>query len=196
MLVGEVVEDQALHDAGEGGKVGRQAGEGGRLGAGIRPPSAGSVRQTLEPGTFLITLVISMSDRAVVRAAGGVIVRHGAVAEPEVLLIHRVRQDDWTFPKGKLEPGESYQACALREVAEETGLRCLLGDELPQTSHIDRKGRLKIVRYWVMRPIAGEPEARYDVDLVQWLPVPRAIRVLSYDYDRALLRAVATRIAV
>ena len=137
-----------------------------------------------------------MSDRAVVRAAGGVIVRHGAVGEPEVLLIHRVRQDDWTFPKGKLEPGESYQACALREVAEETGLRCLLGDELPQTSHIDRKGRLKIVRYWVMRPIAGEPEARYDVDLVQWLPVARAIRVLSYDYDRALLRAVATRIAV
>ena len=137
-----------------------------------------------------------MSDRAVVRAAGGVIVRQTGDRDPEVLLIHRSRQDDWTFPKGKLEPGESYQACALREVAEETGLRCLLGDELPQTSHIDHKGRLKIVRYFVMRPIAGEPEARYDVDLVQWLPVARAIRVLSYDYDRALLKAVATRIAV
>jgi 8-oxo-dGTP diphosphatase len=130
-----------------------------------------------------------MSDRAVVRAAGGVIVRDGVDGEPEVLLIHRVRQDDWTFPKGKLEPGESYQACALREVAEETGLRCLLGDELPQTSHVDHKGRLKIVRYWVMRPIAGEPEARYEVDVVRWLPLDRAARLLTYDYDRALLES-------
>src|SRR5689334_15572250 len=128
-----------------------------------------------------------MTDRAVVRAAGGVIVRYAADGDPEVLLIHRVRQDDWTFPKGKLEPGESYQACALREVAEETGLRCLLGDELPQTSHVDHKGRLKIVRYWTMRPIVGEPEARYDVDVVRWLPVDRAARLLTYDYDRALL---------
>ena len=133
-----------------------------------------------------------MSDRAVVRAAGGVIVRETGEREPEVLLIHRARHDDWTFPKGKLEPGESYPACALREVAEETGLRCLLGDELPQTSHVDRKGRLKIVRYWVMRPIAGEPEARYDVDLGRWLPVDRAIRLLSYDHDRALLKASAS----
>jgi 8-oxo-dGTP diphosphatase len=140
----------------------------------------------------LITLVTSMSERAVVRAAGGVIVRQTGDQEPEILLIHRSRHDDWTLPKGKLEPGESYQACALREVAEETGLRCLLGDELPQTSHVDRKGRLKIVRYFVMRPIVGEPEARDDVDLVRWLPVARALRLLSYDYDRALLRASAS----
>jgi len=132
-----------------------------------------------------------MSERAVVRAAGGVIVRHTPDHEPEVLLIHRSRRDDWTFPKGKLEPGESYQACALREVAEETGLRCLLGEELPQTSHVDHKGRLKIVRYWVMRPIAGEPEARYEVDVVRWLPVDRAIRLLTYEHDRALLEAFA-----
>jgi len=141
---------------------------------------------------FLITLVTSMSDRAVVRAAGGVIVRQSADHEPEVLLIHRSRRDDWTFPKGKLEPGESYQACALREVAEETGLRCLLGDELPQTSHVDHKGRLKIVRYWIMRPITGEPEARYDVDVVRWLPIERALRLLTYDYDRPLLEAFAS----
>ena len=133
-----------------------------------------------------------MSDRSVVRAAGGVVVRQAADREPEVLLIHRSRHDDWTFPKGKLEPGETFQACALREVAEETGLRCLLGDELPQTSHVDHKGRLKIVRYWVMRPIAGEPEARYDVDVVRWLPIDRAIRLLTYDYDRPLLEAFAS----
>jgi 8-oxo-dGTP diphosphatase len=137
-----------------------------------------------------------MPERAVVRAAGGVIVRQTPDRDPEVLLIHRPHHDDWTFPKGKLEPGESYQACALREVAEETGLQCLLGDELPQTSHIDRKGRLKIVRYWVMRPIGGEPEARYEVDVVRWVPVDRATRLLTYDYDRALLRAFAARISV
>jgi 8-oxo-dGTP diphosphatase len=157
------------------------------------PPAIGRERtETLEPEAFLITLKTLINDRAVVRAAGGVIVRHAADREPEVLLIHRSRQDDWTFPKGKLEPGESYQACALREVVEETGLRCLLGDELPQTSHIDHKGRLKIVRYWVMRPIAGEPEARYDVDVVRWLPVDRAVRLLTYDYDRPLLEALAS----
>src|SRR5437773_12177553 len=90
----------------------------------------------------LITLVIPMNERAIVRAAGGVIIRQSTQGNPEVLLIHRSRQDDWTFPKGKLEPGESYQACALREVVEETGLRCLLGDELPQTSHVDHKGQI------------------------------------------------------
>ena len=132
-----------------------------------------------------------MGERAVVRAAGGVIVRHTPGHEPEVLLIHRPRRDDWTFPKGKLEPGESYQACALREVAEETGLRCLLGEELPQTSHVDHKGRLKIVRYWVMRPIAGEPEARYEIDVVRWLPVDRAMRLLTYQHDRVLLEVFA-----
>ena len=132
-----------------------------------------------------------MSDRAVVRAAGGVIVRHTADGEPEVLLIHRPRRDDWTFPKGKLEPGESHQACALREVAEETGLRCLLGDELPPTSHVDHKGRLKVVRYFVMRPIAGEPEARYEVDVVRWVTVDRAMRLLTYEHDRALLESFA-----
>lgn len=130
-----------------------------------------------------------MNDRAVVRGAGGVIVRHTAHGEPEVLLIHRSRRDDWTFPKGKLEPGESLQACALREVEEETGLRCLLEEELPSTSHVDHKGRLKIVRYWLMRPIAGDAEARYEVDMVRWLPPRRALRLLTYAHDRALLES-------
>ena len=135
------------------------------------------------------------TDEYEVLAAGGVLWRRND-SRVEVLLVHRPKYDDWTFPKGKLEPGESYQACALREVVEETGLRCLLGDELPQTSHVDHKGRLKIVRYWVMRPIAGEPEARYDVDVVRWLPVERAVRLLTYDYDRPLLEALAARTAV
>jgi 8-oxo-dGTP diphosphatase len=136
-----------------------------------------------------------MTDRAIVRAAGGVIVRQRNEGESEVLLIHRPRQDDWTFPKGKLEPGESHQACALREVAEETGLRCILGEELPPTSHVDHKGRLKIVRYYVMRPIAGDAEARYEVDVVRWLPLDRAVRLLTYEHDKALLESFAAALS-
>jgi len=136
-----------------------------------------------------------MNDRVIVRGAGGVIIRQTAQGGPEVLLIHRSRRDDWTFPKGKLEPGESLQACALREVEEETGLRCLLEEELPPTSHVDHKGRLKIVRYWVMRPFAGDAEARYDVDVVRWLPLRRAARLLTYKHDRVLLESFAERVS-
>ena len=132
-----------------------------------------------------------MNDRAVVRGAGGVVVRHTPYGQPEVLLIHRAGRDDWTFPKGKLEPGESLQACALREVEEETGLCCLLEEELASTSHVDRKGRLKVVRYWLMRPIAGDAEARDEVDMVRWLSPQRARRLLTYARDRALLEAYA-----
>ena len=80
----------------------------------------------------------------VVRAAGGVPVREG-VDGLEVLVVHRPQYDDWSFPKGKCDLGESYEACAVREVEEETGLRCALEDSLPATSYHDSKGRRKRV---------------------------------------------------
>ena len=129
-----------------------------------------------------------------VRAAGGVIMRHTDDGEMEVLLIHRAHRDDWTFPKGKREPGESDAACALREVEEETGLRCVLMEELPATSHIDHKGRPKLVRYWLMRPITGEAEARNEVTAIRWLPLSRAARALTYPRDRVLLEALAAKV--
>lgn len=117
--------------------------------------------------------------------------RHDERGMPEVLVIHRVNRQDWSFPKGKVEAGETVQACALREVEEETGLRCRLEEELPSVSYVDRKGRLKVVRYWAMRPIRGTAGPRNEVDAVRWVPLGVAARILTYEYDRALLNTFA-----
>jgi 8-oxo-dGTP diphosphatase len=122
-----------------------------------------------------------------VRAAGGVICRDG-----EVLLVHRPKYDDWTFPKGKADDGESDEECALREVEEETGLRCSLGPELASASYTDPRGRPKLVRYWLMRPESGsgffEPTA--EIDEIEWLSREDAEKRLSYERDRDLLRSL------
>jgi 8-oxo-dGTP diphosphatase len=78
----------------------------------------------------------------------------------------------------------------LREVEEETGLRCTLGEELPSTSYVDRKGRPKRVRYWAMTPAGGEFTPTDEVDEVQWLPVDTAASLLTYPRDRAVLDAL------
>ncbi len=132
-----------------------------------------------------------MRPPTIVHAAGGVISRQKRDARIEVLLIHRPHREDWTFPKGKLESGETHEACALREVEEETGLRCALGLELPSTSHTDGKGRLKLVRYWTMYPIGGVAEPRNEVDAVQWVSLEGAARTLTYERDCDLLAAFA-----
>jgi len=93
-----------------------------------------------------------MSGHEVVRASGGAVVRRGPDGVSEVLVIHRPSYGDWTLPKGKAEGDETDEECALREVAEETGLTCLLGVELPSAAYRDGKGRPKVVRYWAMAP--------------------------------------------
>ena len=119
-----------------------------------------------------------MSD---VRAAGGVVHRNGAV-----LLVHRPQYDDWTFPKGKLDPGESWEDAARREVEEETSLDCEPGEEVGRSFYDDSHGRSKEVRYFRMEP-SGEPEARNEIDEVRWVALEEAGAVLSYDRDRDLL---------
>jgi 8-oxo-dGTP diphosphatase len=118
----------------------------------------------------------------VIRAAGGVVLRDG-----EIVVVHRPRYDDWTLPKGKAEPGESDQDCALREVEEEAGLRCELLQELTTVVYDDARGRLKQVRYWLMRPVSGELRPAYEIDDARWVPVDEAASVLSYDRDREVL---------
>jgi 8-oxo-dGTP diphosphatase len=126
-----------------------------------------------------------------VRAAGGVVWRRDGDGPPEILVVHRPRYDDWSLPKGKADPGESDADTALREVEEETGFTCRLGQELRSTSYRDNKGRPKTVRYWAMEPVSGEsgftPNA--EIDEIRWLPAPEAVKLLSYDHDRPVVQA-------
>ena len=122
----------------------------------------------------------------VVRAGGGIVVRDG-----RVLLVHRPKYDDWTFPKGKADDGESDEDCALREVWEETGLQCALGRELVPSHYTDPLGRPKVVRWWVMAPLADDGfEPGKEIDELRWLAPDDAAALLSYDRDHELLDAV------
>ena len=109
----------------------------------------------------------------------------------EVCLVHRPRYDDWTLPKGKLDDGESFEDAALREVWEETGLRCRLGAELEAARYRDHKGRAKVVRYWAME-VAGDDGFVPDdeVDEVRWVDAATAGALLSYEHDRRLVAAL------
>ena len=145
-----------------------------------------------------------------VRAGGGAVWRRVPTGV-DVVLVHRPAYDDWAFPKGKLEPGETDEQAAVREVREETGLSCRLGTELPSTTYVDDQGRPKLVRYWSMTvargatpasgvsvgapsartPLAPEPKARHEIDEVYWAPIDEARRRLTYPRDVVVLDALA-----
>jgi 8-oxo-dGTP diphosphatase len=131
-----------------------------------------------------------------VLAAGGLVWRQTVLADAgggtrpgvEIILVHRPRYDDWSFPKGKLDKGETFEQAAVREVAEETGLVCELGHELPATEYLDAKRRLKLVRYWSMRVVDVAPWAPNDeIDARRWVTFDEADAMLSYAHDRLLL---------
>ena len=127
-----------------------------------------------------------------VLAAGGLVLRSGATG-PEVLVVHRPHRGDWSFPKGHLDAGEGFEQAAVREVEEETGLRCRLVDPLGPVRYVDARGRPKLVRYWTMERLDGEFVANDEVDEVRWVDVPGAASLLSYDADRELVNRVALR---
>jgi 8-oxo-dGTP diphosphatase len=126
---------------------------------------------------------------APIRAAGGLLVAHGTVC-----LVHRPKYDDWSLPKGKLDPGESYEQAAVREVEEETGVFGRLLDELPAQQYLDGKRRPKIVRWWRMAVVRDPGFSPNDeVDELRWLPPAEAIELASYERDARLIeQALAT----
>ena len=108
-------------------------------------------------------------------------------------VVHRPRHEDWSLPKGKLDAGEDFETAALREVHEECGLRCALGEELPPHEY-EVGGTPKIVRWWRMSVIEDEGFApNEEVDELRWLAPGEALALLSYDADRALVEQTSRR---
>ena len=129
-----------------------------------------------------------MSGDTVTRAAGGVVLQPGPRGV-EVLVVHRVRHGDWSLPKGKLDPGEAAVTAAVREVAEETGIRAAVEEELPSVIYPIPTGT-KHVRWWRMRPVGGDPAQRTpdgEVDDARFVPVEEARQLLTYAHDVGLL---------
>jgi 8-oxo-dGTP diphosphatase len=122
-----------------------------------------------------------------VRAAGGVVVRRREGGAAEVLVVHRPAYDDWSFPKGKCEDGETEEEAAVREVEEETGLHCRLDRELATTRYRDARGRPKTVRYWLATPVAGTLAAANEVDEARFVTFEDARVLLTYARDRELV---------
>jgi 8-oxo-dGTP diphosphatase len=128
-----------------------------------------------------------------ISAAGGVVLTRDREGQTRAAVIHRPKYMDWSLPKGKLEEGEGWQEAALREVEEETGYRCEPITELPHVSYLDRKGRRKLVRYWLMEPIEGKFEPHGEVDELRWLIPDEAYEQLTYPHDKELVRKALRR---
>jgi 8-oxo-dGTP diphosphatase len=128
-------------------------------------------------------------------AAGAVVVRKQDGGE--VLLVHRPKYDDWSWPKGKRDPGEHVTATAVREVVEETGVEIRLARPLPPQLYTVASGRTKHVHYWLGRVVGDEDVSGYpandEIDQVGWFAFDKARRMLTYADDVALLDEVARR---
>jgi 8-oxo-dGTP diphosphatase len=137
--------------------------------------------------------------RTEVLAAGGIII-DAESGSPRVLLVHRPRYDDWSFPKGKLDPGETVEQAAVREVEEETGLTCRIIRKAATLRYAYRtrnKGALrpKKVHYFLMQRASGDIHVPgEEVDKAEWFDIDDAIRKLSYEQDRKLLTSLQAMI--
>ncbi|MFH8794750.1 NUDIX hydrolase [Streptomyces sp. NPDC017941] len=105
----------------------------------------------------------------------------------EVALVHRPKWGDWSWPKGKLDPGETPSEAAVREVEEETGMTCRLGPALPTAHYTDAKGRPKVVHYWAAEATGGEFSPNDEVSHLLWLTPDAARGQLTYALDKDLV---------
>ncbi|MBJ8343403.1 NUDIX hydrolase [Antrihabitans sp. YC2-6] len=129
--------------------------------------------------------------KANIFAAGAVLWRRSpkSPTQIEVAVIHRPRYDDWSFPKGKVEPGETLVRAAVREVTEETGLTCHLGRHVDRVTYpVPGHRRLKRVDYWAAEVTGGEFAPNREVDTLLWLPAAQVQKQISYPMDRRVLR--------
>lgn len=129
-----------------------------------------------------------MSDKRII-AAGAVITRDNS-GETEFLLIHRGYREDWSFPKGKLDPGEHLLGAAIREVREETGFAIQLGMPLP-TAHYLKNNTAKDVYYWHAKLLGGNFVPNDEVDRIEWMSLSKARKQLTYEHDQEILEAAA-----
>ena len=127
-----------------------------------------------------------------IRAAGGIVIRPVANGRLEVACIFREARGDWTFPKGKLDPGETFEQAALREVWEETGMTCEVIRFAGTTNYTHRKGKPKIVAYYLMSVGTGEFAPNDEVDELVWLALEQVREHLTWDRDQELFDLVVT----
>jgi 8-oxo-dGTP pyrophosphatase MutT (NUDIX family) len=144
-------------------------------------------------GVYLMSgelIVPSDAPSDLIRAAGGIVTRFVAHQRVEVACIYRESRGDWTFPKGKLDPGETFEQAALREVEEETGMVCRVERFVGTTNYTHRKGRPKIVAYFLMSVAEGEFAPNEEVDELVWLALEQVHGHLTWDRDRELFDLV------
>ena len=144
-------------------------------------------------GVYLVSgelIVPADAPSDLIRAAGGIVTRVVLSGRVEVACIYRESRGDWTFPKGKLDEGETFEQAAIREVLEETGMHCRVERFVGTTTYTHRKGRPKIVAYYLMSHDEGVFEPNEEVDVLVWLPLEHVRAHLTWERDQELFDLV------
>ena len=137
--------------------------------------------------------MVTSSTKGPVVAAGGVVVKSSPDHSSEVILVFRGGHNDWSIPKGKLDSGESEVECAMREVAEETGVEVVATTRLESVHYLLPNGSEKTVHFWLMKakgtpPLKLETNDPSEVSRVEWIPLDKAISLVTYQSDRNVLK--------